>query len=291
MTKRRAGRCPETDCAVDVEPRAGCRRRVCSSVEVVEGAGVDVAGLDTDDRRPVCPAELVPERFHDHPALLVGRNLMDGGSADSEEPQRPVERRVSILPGDHADQRRAVQAVTLYIPSNTGKEVVTGRGETGEVSHLPAGDESERGALGQAEQLLQPSSGDLLDDSRRGRRERQTGVLIPGRREPVGRDCRRNGPADDEAEEPSARRGQQARIGVASKLLDDLERVRGLLWQGTAKRGPQLVDRCLGPHRSLFERVEELGCDLRRAPQQIVRAHARTQSSAASSTRNLPGAR
>ena len=147
--------------------------------------------------------------------------------------------------------------------------------ETGEVGHLTARDDPERGVLGQAEQLLQPGAGDLLDDARGRRRKHQAGVLIPGGREPVGRDRRRKAPAHDEAEEPPARSGHQARIGVAGKLLDDRERVGRLLGQRASERGPQLVDRRLRPHRPLVERVEEIRRDLRRALQEIPRAHGR----------------
>ena len=56
---------------------------------------------------------------------------------------------------------------------------------------LAAGGEGERGLRGQAEQILQPGAGDLLDD--RGRRATgiQRGVLIPGGGEPIR--CQRRG--------------------------------------------------------------------------------------------------
>ena len=181
---------------------------------------------------------------------------------------------------------RLVPAMTLmggapFRPSRStshphlGEHDVTRCCKAGEVRHLTAGDESERGGLGQAEQLLQPGAGDLLDDACRGHRERLSGVLIPGGREPVGGDRRRNRPADDEAEEASARARHQARISVAGKLLDDLEVARGLLGERASEGRPQLVDACLRPHWPLLERVEVVGSDLRRALEQVSGAHRR----------------
>ena len=117
---RRAGGCPEADRAVDMEPRSPSLGRGRRGPEVVEGAGVDVAGLCANDRRPVHPAELVSERIHVHPALLVGRNFVDRRSADSQEPECPVDRRMAIGSGDDHG-RRPVQAVTLDIPPHLGE--------------------------------------------------------------------------------------------------------------------------------------------------------------------------
>ena len=66
----------------------------------------------------------------------------------------------------------------------------------------------------QAEQLDQPACCDLLGD-RRGRREHvQAGVLVPGAREPVGRQGRRLAAADDEPEVARPGAGDDAPIGV-----------------------------------------------------------------------------
>jgi hypothetical protein len=182
---------------------------------------------------------------------------------------------VAIRPGDDPDRRRAAQAVALDVPAGRGEEVVPRRRQAGEVGHLAAGDDPEGGVLRQAEQVLEPASRHLLDDARGRRRQQEARVLVPDGRQPVGCDPRREGAAHDEAEEPTAPDGHQARVGVAGELLDDGESVGGRLGQRAAERRPQLLDRRLRPHRPLVQRLEEIGRDVGRSLQEVARAHAR----------------
>ena len=148
--------------------------------------------------------------------------------------------------------------------------------KAGEVRHLTAGDESERGGLGQAEQLLQPGAGDLLDDACRGHRERLSGVLIPGGREPVGGDRRRNRipPMTKPKKRPP---GLAIKPGSASRASFSMtsRRTEGCSGSGPPRAARSSSMPCLRPHWPLAERVEVVGSDLRRALEQVSGAHRR----------------
>ena len=62
---------------------------------------------------------------------------------------------------------------------------------------------------------------DLLDDRRRRRQGEQAGVLVPGARQPVRRERRRDTATDDEAEVARAGRRDQPGIDVARQAVDD----------------------------------------------------------------------
>ena len=69
-----ARRGPEAEGAVDVDPGAAVVRDGDRRLEVVEGARVDLAGLDADDRRGIVRREDVAEQLDPHPALVVDRD-------------------------------------------------------------------------------------------------------------------------------------------------------------------------------------------------------------------------
>jgi hypothetical protein len=68
VAERRARRRPEPECAVDVEPGTVGLCRVRDRLEVVEGAGVHLAGLRADDRF-VAGLERGAERVGGHAPL------------------------------------------------------------------------------------------------------------------------------------------------------------------------------------------------------------------------------
>ena len=162
-------------------------------------------------------------------------------------------------PDDDADARRALEPVPREVPARPREHPVPRRRQGRHVRHLAAGHEAGRDAVGQPEQLPQPLERDLLDDAGTRRRSDQAGVLIPGRREPVGGDGSRQRAADDEAEEAARRHRHDPRLGRLDQLGDDLRRVRRVLGQRAAERGPSSsTDACGGTGRSSSE---PMNCD------------------------------
>ena len=129
-----------------------------------------------------------------------------------------------FLAGQHRHARRGPQATHGHVPAGAGEDGLPGGGETGRVRHLPAGDESDAGACGQAEQLRQPFEHRLFRHRRRRGEHEEARVLVPRARQPVSADRRGQAAADDETEEPRSCRRDDAGVGSARELRDDLRR-------------------------------------------------------------------
>ncbi len=249
--QRRRRRGPQPERAVDVEPRAGLRRRVGDRVEVVARAGVHLAELGAHDRRPAAGGELGAQRVDEQPPLAVGGNLADAARAEPDEPERAAERPVPLRAGEHADRRRTDEPVALDVVADRAEDVVARGGERGRVRELASGHERERRVRRDPEQVLQPAAGDLLDDRRRGRRQREPGVLIPRRGEPVGGERSGQRTPDHEPEVPPAPHLREPGLDVARERLDHLDRVGRPVRERQVERLPQLLDRRLRPHRPI----------------------------------------
>ncbi len=111
------------------------------------------------------------------------------------------------------DGRRALEPMPLNVPAGAIEHAVAGGGERGEVGHGRAGHEPDARRRGQVEQLDEPGGGDLFGDGRCRRQHVQAGVLVPGARQPVGPDRRRDAAADDEPEITRAGASDEARLG------------------------------------------------------------------------------
>ena len=114
------------------------------------------------------------------------------------------------------------------------------------------------------------SSDDLFQPGGRGRHGVEGGVLIPGRREPVRRQRRRQRPADDEAEE--ARAGDAHR-GRRADLVEQCEHFGGVgrMRRERLAQGIETRDRGRGGrHRSLLNPVEIAHGTGGRVAQQLV---------------------
>ena len=256
VAQRRARGGPEPERAVHVQPRPGGLRGVGDRREVVAGAGVDLADLRADDRRPV--VEL--ERVDRHPPLVVGRDHL--GRAHSEQPQGPVDGDVTPRANDDAHRRRAVQPVVGDVPAALAEDVEPRGGEGRHVRDLAPRHEAERRRRWQPEQLQQPRAGDLLDDGGGGAADVEPGVLIPRRRQPVRRECGGEGAADHEAEVAARRDRDRPAVGGSGEVGNDLARRRRSVGEPAAERVAQLVERRRRPHRPLLERLEEIGGDV-----------------------------
>src|SRR5207249_10088098 len=84
---------------------------------------------------------------------------------------------------------------------------------------------------GDPEQLLQPVADDLLDDGGRRPARVQPCVLVPGGGQPVRRERRRDGAADDESEVSAARDPDDPELARSCELLDYRYGIGGILRQ------------------------------------------------------------
>src|SRR5439155_15962300 len=94
MAERRRGRGPEAERTVDVEPAAVIVYDRRDLLQRIERARVHVAGLGTDDRWAVEPAQDLAERIGPHPALLIRGDPMNPRSAETQQLERREDRDV-----------------------------------------------------------------------------------------------------------------------------------------------------------------------------------------------------
>ena len=168
VLEARARGSPQTERAVDVQPRSGALARLRDRRERIGGSRVDVACLSADDRRPGGVPESVAERVRLHPALVVDGNELDRRGPEAEQPQRAVDRHMALAPDEDADPRRSVQAVARDIPAGLRENVLARGCECRRVRALRARDEPARDALRQPQELCEPRRCDILH--RRSRR-------------------------------------------------------------------------------------------------------------------------
>ena len=101
---------------------------------------------------------------------------------------------------------------------------MTCRGQTCEVGHLTTGRQAHPSVIRQSEDVQKPFAGDLLRHRGRGAARVAGCVLVPDRRQPVGRDRGVESAADDEPEVPGTLRPDEAGIRRRHQLLDHLQR-------------------------------------------------------------------
>jgi hypothetical protein len=175
---------------------------------------------------------------------------------------------VLLAAAQHPDGGRTREALTLCVPSAPSQQPVPRGGERRHVRHLRAAGERERRLGGQAEQLLQPTPRDLLDD-RFGRAARVGGrVLIPRRGQPVRGQRGRHSPADHPPEEAPARAPEDPAGGIGHELVDHALGRQPGLWQRATERGAELRQPGGRRHRPAVETVEEVGGMIGGASQQ-----------------------
>ena len=264
---------PEPEGAVDVDPGFGGLASVRDRCKRIDRAGVDVARLGADDRGRLRCLERLLQRFGAHPALTVHWDELETGGSEPEQPERTIDRDVSLGAGEDADPRGADESVTSDIPSRAGQDVLARSRKRSRVRALGAGDEPARDTVGQAEQLDEPPRGDLLDGCGSRRGDDREAVLIPRGREPVRRHRRRQRASDHETEIASGLRSDDARLGSRDKLRDDLRIGDPVVGEGAAECFPQLLDRRTCRHRTLPERVQVSGGVVGGEPQQLVVRH------------------
>ena len=194
---------------------------------------------------------------------------MNALAPESEHLQRGMHGDVRLGADDDFDLRRAVEPARLDVPARALRECMAGGGERREVRRLAAGDEADTRSGGQAEELAQPAAGGLLGDGVRRRQDEETGVLVPGRGQPVDGDRHRQRAADHEAEVARAGGGDDARVGAARQVPEDRLGALARLRQSAAERPAHVVDGRGAADRTLRQALEVVAGDLRRAEQKV----------------------
>ena len=183
--------------------------------------------------------------------------------SDAEHAQRADDGHVHFVADDHAQARRALQAVGLDVPAGATQHLVARGRERREVRHMAAGHEADADVRGQPEQLERASAPATSSTTDAGRRhDVEAGVLVPGRREPVGRHGGRQRAAGDEPEIARSGGGDEAGFGGTRQLLDDGQRLGGAVGQAeppsACRRSSSVVDR---PDGSIAARCDVLPRD------------------------------
>ena len=262
-----ADRRPPPERAIDVHPGASLMGDAARLGVVIEGSGVDLAGLQAHNRWAIPGSEFTAKPAEVEAPLWVGPGVDDRVGAQAEQPYRAVDRGVLVPRGDDPDRSRPGQAAAFDVPAAFGEQLVTGGGQRSGVAHLGAGDQSERGMSGQAEQVFEPHSANLLDHRLGGRARIQRGVLIPCRGQPVRRQRSRHRTADHPPEEPAAGAAQQPRLSITDQLSDHLRRIHWPIGQGPPQNLPQLPDPGGNRDLPLVQRLVEIRCMIGCLPQ------------------------
>lgn len=155
--------------------------------------------------------------------------------AQAEVAQRKVDDVVPLPADEHPDARRTAQPPPGQVPAHLVHHLLpTGR-ESHEIRHRRARREADIRAGGESEQIEQPGRCGLLG-CRGGRcGEPHTRILVPRADEPIGREGRRECPADHPAEEPAGLHGHEPRLGERGEFIDHRGRGR---W-ATRAAGPK----------------------------------------------------
>ncbi len=155
MAEARACGCPEAEGSVDVNPGVALFCERDERGEVVEGAEVEVAGLEDDDGGGCgFGFEGLFERLFGEAAVGVGGECGDVFFAEAEEANGAVNGAVFFGAGEDADGGGAGETVLLDVPVVAREKSVTRGCEAGGVCHLGSGDEGEAGGEGKVEELL-----------------------------------------------------------------------------------------------------------------------------------------
>src|SRR4051812_42775338 len=103
MAIARARGRPEAEGAVDMDPGARRMGEGAGALERIEGAGIEIARLQADDRRAIAGAlqRRCQRRELDRTEIVAGKDL-DRGSADAEQPDGADYRLVAVLAGQDA---------------------------------------------------------------------------------------------------------------------------------------------------------------------------------------------
>ena len=143
----------------------------------IEGAGIDVAGLQAKNRRPVDFRQKVGA----HAPLRIGTDLDDATASQSQDTQGFEQGGMCLGADDDADRGSAEQPVGFNIPAGALEHLVARGRQAAEIRLRRPGHESTGRVARQIENVEQPAQRGLLERGDSGRGTMQGGVLIPGR--------------------------------------------------------------------------------------------------------------
>ena len=229
-------------------------RDVGDRLERIERAGVHVAGLRADDRRCIRGADRRRERLRTHPSLFVRSHAHQLTRTDAEHSQGANHRHVHFVADDNAQLRRILQSVGFDVPARPPEKLMSSRGERREVRHVAAGHEGNARVSGQAEQIDEPSPGDLFDDRCRRRHHKKRRVLVPGGRQPLGGHRGGQRAASHESEIARAAGRDETMLCGACEIVDYLGRIGWAGWQRRIEAGAQLWQCGCWPDRAIAAR-------------------------------------
>ena len=197
--------------------------------------------------------------------------------AQAEIPPREVDRAVALLPHDEPHRWTAGHAVGLDVPSDPAQHVVARGCHARELRHRRARGEPDLALGGQAEQVEEPRSRDLLRGDRARGDGVQAAVLVPCRHQPVGRERHRLRSADHPAEEAGRPDRHQSGFRGLGEAVDDLDVGFAVVWQHSAEPIHDLIARHARRDRALADAREPLA---RVAPRDIEHLVVRRRASA-----------
>jgi hypothetical protein len=115
------------------------------SPQVVECSGVHVAGLSADNRWTRSTAsEHTIERFGIHCAIRAHRYQLQYVLTKIQQPQRPIDRGMTLSTGYNPYPWRTVEAIEAYIPTVITQDLQSRRSESDSICCLCPGQETDR---------------------------------------------------------------------------------------------------------------------------------------------------
>ena len=138
------------------------------------------------------------------------------------------------------NRRSALKTPRFHVPARIAQDRVPCRRQAREVRHLAARDNPHAAIGRQAQQVAHPAGSDLVRDRQRRRRLVDARVLVPRRRQPVGRDRHRQRTPDHEPEVARTGGSHQPRLDVARQVLDHRSRILTFVAQRPGEPGDEL---------------------------------------------------
>ena len=146
---------PEAKGTVHVHPGTRSVGQAASRPKSVKRAGVQVTGLQTDDRRTTCrSAQGSGQGVQPYSATVVAWQNFHCIGAKAEQPHRAKDGLVPVLAHQQPQRRRTGHTRLFRIDATHAQELMPRRREGGGMGHLAAGNEGKGRGPGQAKQLL-----------------------------------------------------------------------------------------------------------------------------------------
>ena len=165
-------------------------------------------------------------------------------------------------PDDQRDLRSPVETASLDIPALACEHGMAGSGEGDHVGETGTPRQTEAGIHGETEQVQHPLACQLFHRRGGGRGRVQDGVLVPGRRQPVGADGGRECPAEDEAEVARPAGRHQSRLDSLGHPSDDGVGGDAFVRQVAAERGHDLDRISAWPDMAAWQPAQVLAGEL-----------------------------